>query len=677
MITYNSQDGRECYFPPLLSNGKISFAPDAEGMLGYSMDDFKAKNMDAFDGIVVRTERRTALCENLQARLFPLGKFIFTEGSELREWSQTLETENGIVKSHCTYSDGTEISSKGFIHPELNIYSLQKKFKNFEGSKRFSYTVTLSGYNDAICDYINVLYTEIRDRECIIGFKMYGNEVFSGEIRFFVDCPFTAETVENGLRIFFNASEGENISFFYYLEDNLHGTDFCKVLASYKQKIDTDGFCGLMSECCQHFNDFRNLGYVKTNDEKLNSIYETSLYSIKCNTTDFSISVGFNNGAWDGRFFAFDEYTSFLGLLGSNHLALAKRVPSYRLNNCLDYAITRASDCHRTENSEDMARFHWESGESDKHELSPVGTWLDHIFHIPLVGIGAFEYFEYSDDKDFLHECRRMIRACAKFITKHMTYKDGDKLYIGKCTDLERLGASVENPFMTACGAIELLQCYAKTANTLGVDKEYANECTYIAQKLRENLPVENDMYVPHSGCTQKSIAVFAGKFPFNVIASNDKKLLSAWNDFELNETVYGNMYPTGKNISPWYACWKALGYARIGNADKAYPSLKQSYPSAGVFDELFEINEPGIYMRPWFATAAGIYVASVNEMLLQSEGNNIKILPAFPHCEDVSFKLAAKGGVTVEATVKGGKLEKAVVLKDNIDVTNQFTIEF
>ncbi|MBQ7038988.1 MAG: hypothetical protein IJN39_00300, partial [Clostridia bacterium] len=584
-MTYQSYENSKCYFPPILSNGEIAFAADAEGMIGYTVDDYKAKDISAFDGIVVRTARRSPMCNNLTARLFPFGKFTFDEGSVLKEWSQTLNPEKGYFESDCNYSDGTKIYSKGFIHTKLNIYSLQKTFKGIKETKTVAYNVTLSGYNESISEYMNVTYTEKRNGVCCIGFKMYGMEVFCGEIRFFVDKEFDFETVENGIRISFDVKDGEAVTFYYYLEDNMNGVDYCEVLKSYEQEIEKLSFCGLLDDCIKHYKDFYSSGYVETADKKLNSIYKTSLYSIKCNTTKYSIAVGLNNGSWDGKYFAFDEYTSFLGLLSANRLELAKRVPSYRLKTCLQQAIKRASDCHRNESTEDMALFHWQTGESDKMELARDGNWLDHVFHIPLVGIGAFDYYEYSGDKEFLKECYQMIRACAKFITKHMVYRDGESLYIGKCTDLERLGSSVQNPFMTACGAIKLLECCFKAAEILGTDEEYANECRYVAKKLYESLPEENGIYVPHLNCKQKSIAVFAGKFPFDVL-NNEQKLLNAWEDYEQNGAKYGNMYPTGKGISPWYACWKAEGYARAKMTDKAYQSLKQAYSSSGVFDE-------------------------------------------------------------------------------------------
>ena len=54
-----------------------------------------------------------------------------------------------------------------------------------------------------------------------------------------------------------------------------------------------------------------------------------------------------------------------------------------------------------------------------------------------------------------------------------------------------------------------------------------------------------------------------------------------------------------------------------------------------------------------------------------------ICILPAFPNNMDVSFKLAAKGGITVEAVVKNDKLLNVVVMKNGKDVTDRYVINF
>ena len=259
-----------------------------------------------------------------------------------------------------------------------------------------------------------------------------------------------------------------------------------------------------------------------------------------------------------------------------------------------------------------------------------------------------------------------------------MVYRDGDRLYIGKCTDLERLGAAAENPFMTSCGAIKLLECCADASEILNIDEDYRLECRYVASKLRESLPVENDMYVPLVNCKQKSIAVFAGKYPFNAIDASDDKLTKSWKDFEINGAKYGNMYVRGKGISSWYACWKAEAYARANMGKEAQAALESSYRSAGVFGELYEINEPGVRWKPWFTTASGMFISSVNEMLLQSDYESINILPAFPEdCKDVSFKLAVKGGAVAKVCIKDSKLKNVEITKNDTDVTNKYKIYF
>lgn len=674
-MTYNSTQNEKCYFPPMLSNGDISLAPDAEGMLGYTQEAYQKSDMHAFDGMVVRCARRTAIATSVRARLFPFGKFIFGQGSALENWSQSLDIENGFFESDCKYADGTGIRSKGFIHPDLNIYALRKSFET-DGTKRVYFDVTLEGYDTNIDKYMSVTCVKNTGKYCSIGFKMYGMDVFCGEIRFFVDKPFDTEIREHGARMSFEVSGGESVCFYYFLEDDLEGADYSQNLDKICKRIESLGFFGLLKETESHFNGFFGNGYVKSSDKRLESIYKTSLYCVKCNTTKYSVAVGLNNGSWDGRYFAFDEYTSFLGLIGAQKTELARRVPTFRMGSSLASAVRRASESSKDLNGR-MARYHWESAENDVTDLTPEGYWCDHVFHMPLIGIGAFNYYEYTLDLDFLKKCYKMIRACANFTVRHMVYRDGERYYIGKCTDLERLGASVENPFLTACGSIKLLECCHKAANILETDKDFADECRFIAEKLYESLPKENGRYVPFLGCKQKSIAVFGGKFPFDVLDKNDPEMISAMEDFEKNGAAFGNMYAVGQSISPWYACWKAIAYARMGLSDKAYGSLTQSYSSVGVFDEMFEINEKNVRKRPWFATASGIFVAAVNEMLLESDGKIIRILPAFPKNTDVSFSLCAKGGIVVEASVRNQKLEKVCVTKDGVDVTENFVIEF
>ena len=365
------------------------------------------------------------------------------------------------------------------------------------------------------------------------------------------------------------------------------------------------------------------------------------------------MAVGIYEDSWHGKFFTFDEYHNFIAMLESGRYALAKRVPEFRINTTLKKAIKRAT--HLTD---EQAHFPFITDEYGNN-VETNGFWQDHILQNATVALGAYEYYEYTKDVEFLSRSYRMIRACAKFYTLHMIYQNQDGSYfLGKCTDLERLGSSVENPFFTVCGVIKTLEICAAASEILQTDEEYREECKRIAEGLRKNLPCEEGRFVPYLNCKQKSIAVFGGKFPFDVIDFDDERMIKAWEDFESKGSKYGNMYAVGKKLSPWYALWKSIGYTRVGDTERAYDSLNLSYESVGCFDEMFEINEHGHRYRPYFSTAAALFVTVANEMLLQSDGDNIYILPAFEDAgETVSFKLAAKGGAMVEARIEGGRI--------------------
>lgn len=111
---------------------------------------------------------------------------------------------------------------------------------------------------------------------------------------------------------------------------------------------------------------------------------------------------------------------------------------------------------------------------------------------------------------------------------------------------------------------------------------------------------------------------------------------------------------------------------------EKAYHALTESYESAGVFHEMFEINEPAVRIKPWFTTACGMFISSVNEMLLQSDGKTVNILPAFPlEKGDISFKLAIKSGAVAEVKIKDRKLVHLCITSNGEDVTKNFDILF
>ena len=559
---------------------------------------------------------------------------------------------DGYQRSVCKYAEGI-VTSRFFIHYDLPLYALEKKFDTEDAAAEFvfDYGCAERGKRNALRDCT----VTVEDTGVRLSFFVSGQKDYTGEMRVFLDKPCDVQIDDGKVILRVDVKKGEKIAFYVCIEDDLFCENFKQVNDELCEKVKKLGFEELLVENIALWREYFSVGYVKTDDTKLNNVYMTSLYHLKCYTTRWSIPVGLYDNCWEARFFAFDEYYSYLGLLGIGHVGLAKRVPAFRLKNCLEKAILRASSVRAQDK---QARFMWESLENGT-EGAPYGHWYDHVFHMCVIALGAYEYYEYTKDLAFLSECYDMIRACSKFFTLNMVYyTDSGKPYIGKCTDLERLGDSIERAFMTTCGAVKLLKICADASEILGIDDDYRRECRGLLHGLLESLPQNRERYLPYPDAKCRSIGVFSCKFPFDVLAADDEKMLCAFEDFEEHENIYGNMYSTGSGVSAWYSCWKAEAYARCGKADKAMDALRQSFVSVGAFDEFFEINEEKVRMHPWFTTASGFFLSTLSDMLLRSDGERIDLLPAYTK-DNVSFKLLAKGGFTVEAEVAGGVIKK------------------
>lgn len=388
-----------------------------------------------------------------------------------------------------------------------------------------------------------------------------------------------------------------------------------------KHKTIKAGFDGMFSENKALWDSYLHESYVEIDDKVIQEVYDTAQYNLKIYTTPWSIPIGINDLMWDGRYFGFDEYFSFTALITSNHTELAKRVPTFRRNG-LKKATDRASTFNVTQ-----ARYPWEAIENGE-EGSPMGFWCDHIFNMSNIALESWEYYLYTNDYGFLKNVSYdIIKACAAFFLETMIYEFGNEVIIGKCADLERLGTSRQNPYMSSCSIIKVLQTMSKAARILQTDEDLAADCDKAAAGLLKSLPNDGEKYVPYEGCEQRSIAVFSGLYPYKILENNNKLQLNAMEDYVKYEKQYGNMYAYGECVSVWYASWKSLAYSRIGKTEEAFKALKQATASRGCFGEVAEINEPGLFIKPWFTTASGVMIEAVNEAIIQSDEEEVLLL--------------------------------------------------
>lgn len=646
------------YTQPLIGNGSITGTFDyclRQGATGF-IDDKTSYTPESCMWWAGRRYRYDTDSGNLNRKgttLIPFGIVDETingiQSPEPIDWEQELDTEHSVLYSECKYEE-CSIKSRVYIHHDYDMLAVKKEF---EKNTEYEFVYKLKGADGNKIQRFEYSFLPIKNGVCITYF-IDGLYEYNGQIYIFSDKNLDVKVANDEVILGGEFKAGESGSMYVLYCDDFETTDYKKNIAEKYAMVLANPEVQFEKHC-SCWSKYMNTGFIKLPDEQVNDVYKTAQYHLKTLSTKWSIPMGMNNAQWHGRYFAFDEVFIIEALLSSGHTETARRILEFRRNG-LSQAEENVSSSHTDIRQANYTCLVIENGDDDR----TPGYWNDHIFQNTSVAVGMWEYYLYTNDLNFLRDIAfPVVDSCTRFYVNHMIYKDGEKVYIGKCTDLERLGASISNAYMTTCSVVVMLEIYAKIAKIMGCCEEYATHCNELAKQLMKYLPDDGEKYIPYPGCEVKSIGVLSGAFPYYVKDLDLEMQMKAINDFVSEELVFGNMYKVGGNISSWYAAWKALAYTRLMDK-RTYQALQQACISTGHFGEMYEINEKGCVFRPWFTTASGAYIGAANNMLMQCVDDIIYLAPALAdHVTDFEFSLAARGDIIVSAKVKNNELVK------------------
>jgi hypothetical protein len=636
------------YAPPVVGNGQLSLQADYQGA------QFQKSYQDIFPTIWWAGRRY----DTSMRELIPFGHFEQSvrfgdqEPVEPESWEQFLQVHEASIRSEAVYGKECKIKSEIFIHADKNVIAITKQIDAPEGSQyTFRYVFSRPGPENEAPRRVNYQAKTGPDGSAELVYQADEQAFYEGQISLLADSPCDVQANENVLSLTVPVSR-KRITFFIILADNQNTGDFRREAEQMKDEIRQVGVEGLKHTHKAAWKSFWDRSFISLPETDIESVYLTALYHLRCIATPWSIPVAIADKYWHGRYFGFDEHFAFMGLLTSNHLEEAKRVPDFRFQG-LKAAYVRASQYNQVI-LKGGARYPWITVETGE-ESAQAGIWIDHVFHMAHIALSAWQYYRYSHEISYLEQKGYpILEGCADFFYYQSVYDVADgRTIIGKYTDLERLGPAVENAYMTTCSAIATLKAAAQAARILDTDPKKRDAWEQTADRLKKFLPHDGEKYIPFPGCTQKSVAVLSGLFPYGIVETDDTYQRQAIEDFCQSESQFGNMYPVGESVCPWYAAWKAVVFARLLDGHRAYAATRQGADTAGCFSELFEINEPSVSIKPWFSTAEGTWIQGVNEMLVQSDEKTINIAPAVPdHWKIFLFKLACIGGRTVHVRV-------------------------
>lgn len=565
-----------------MGNGSLSFLVDSEGIMK------SAPWFEDIRGVPPNIWQAGVRYDTIGRFLVGLGAFTqeLAGAGKPEKFTQTFIPEQALLSGTVQYAGNIEISTRIFCHLRYNVIVVHKKIVGTAAPFRFRYRFDAPRV---------MLQSTVRtDSTAVLAWSVDTRIPQSGEIRIFADVPSHVTLLPDGCTV---ESEEREVTFYICFDHDAE--EFVRLQREWQN---------VFKSHCELWADFWRESTLRLpEDTRLAQVCRMAEYHLRISTTAWSIPVGIYPTHWQGRYYGFDEFFAFDGLLATGHLSAARRVPEFRYHT-LPQAKMRIS--RYSDPDGECAEYPWQADEEGYEEIAEPGFWLKHIFHMAHIALSALRYSLAADDMKFLRDKGYpVIRACAEYYRQHHLYRlENARCVVGKCTDLERLGPARENAFMTTCGVIATLHAAADTAERFGLDAPLVAEWRQWAGNLKRSLPENAGRYAPYPGCAEPSIAVLAGIYPYEeVISLKDGKFLAALHFFLDNAERSGNMYPFGKSVCAWYGAWSVIVLFRLGRCQEARQLLEKLAEDTGCFAETYEIYETG--NTPYFTTAEGIFL--------------------------------------------------------------------
>ena len=296
-----------------------------------------------------------------------------------------------------------------------------------------------------------------------------------------------------------------------------------------------------------------------------------------------------------------------------------------------------------------------------------------------------FEKYEYTLDKNYLkNTALPLMQEAAKFYLDILVEDDKDELIICPATSPENSfivdGESVavaQSTAMMNSIVLDLLLGCKRACEDLGISDEFYDRVVKAIPRIKRTVVGEDgrllewDEPLEEAEIHHRHVSHLYALHPAGIITPEDEERFAACRK---------TLETRGDDGTGWSLAWKINFWARLRDGDHAL----------NLVDQLLRLVDSANTDNPVYTGGGGVYpnmldahppfqidgnfgaVSGIGEMLLQSDGKNIWLLPALPDawCEGEVRGLAARGGVTVDMTWRDGKLT-SYTIHGNVDDLN------
>jgi hypothetical protein len=246
--------------------------------------------------------------------------------------------------------------------------------------------------------------------------------------------------------------------------------------------------------------------------------------------------------------------------------------------------------------------------------------------------------YRYTNDATYLRDVAYpYLREVAKFYSRMLSVDGAGKYYMANSNSHETYW-NVRNAITDLAAVRSLFPIAIQVSTQLGLDSNLRPEWQNILNNLVA-YPQESSAYVPHQppiSQTRNNENVASELiWPYNITGIGSGDYQTALNTWNRRPFPYGNVWSND-----------AVQAARLGLGDQAFNGMKtmlqkyQNYPNG------FTNNTNGVFEYH------GVHLSALNESLLQSYNDKIRVFPAAPTNSSFvgKFTLLAKNGFLVSS---------------------------
>lgn len=307
---------------------------------------------------------------------------------------------------------------------------------------------------------------------------------------------------------------------------------------------------------------------------------------------------------------------------------------------------------------------------------TPSGSTKDSQFQNgvldPLAGawmaMTLWRHYEFTQDKAFLQErAYPVLKGAAEFILDYLVEDQDGYLVVAPSTSPENayIHPELNKPVRITRGATYHMSIVRVVFEAVVQGSKILDTDERLRAKIESSLQKLPPLRIGADGTIQewindykenepkhRHVSHLIGLHPFSLIGEQDAHLLEA-----ARRTLEKRGF--GGDVG-WSNAWKICFFARLGDAEQAHWYLNRLIVR-NAFGNLMNACWPGriFQIDGNFSGTVGIA-----EMLLQSHGGQIHLLPALPKAwpDGKVTGLCARGGCEVDIYWEDGKLKRAVI---------------